>query len=230
MTRKILYALVIGSLIALAGTSSAAGVSPFTAIGNLEMEVLNSTNTLVSDINTEIIRIDTLNATQISEIDEQNLIQGILTTVQTNVGILQGNVTALDTRIANSDGNITILQGNVATVQTNISDLQSNLTNVKTTLAAVPVFAFTVLTDNNLTSCVNSTPPVDGWCPNGLSINSFKITDAAVSDSSFILAHVDGQTGTSFGCFVTNVDAGWFTVTCGSVIANSAELYYVIIE
>ncbi len=55
--------------------SSVQAVSPFTEIGNLEMEVLDALNMIVEDLNAEIVRIDLLNSIQIAERSEQDGIQ-----------------------------------------------------------------------------------------------------------------------------------------------------------
>ncbi len=69
------------------------GISPFTEIGNLEMEILDALNDLAVILTNEMIRIDILNSTQISELSEQN-------TIQSNVSVLQGNVTVNENDIA----------------------------------------------------------------------------------------------------------------------------------
>lgn len=65
---------------------SAQAISPFTEIGNLEMEVLDALNEIVLDLNAEILRIDSLNATEISEQIEQDGIQTNVTAIQAQIG------------------------------------------------------------------------------------------------------------------------------------------------
>lgn len=55
--------------------STAQGISPFTEIGNLSAETLNAINDVVVSLNVEILRIDSLISTQISEQSEQDGIQ-----------------------------------------------------------------------------------------------------------------------------------------------------------
>ena len=62
--------------------SSVQGISPFTEIGNLEMEVLNAINDVIVSLNSEIIRIDLLNSTQLAERSEQDGIQLDIATLQ----------------------------------------------------------------------------------------------------------------------------------------------------
>ncbi|KKN76254.1 hypothetical protein LCGC14_0372800 [marine sediment metagenome] len=232
MTRKILYGALVVTLIALVSILPAqafelsgdfdepclGGMGILAAICN----VVNDIHDFTHDLETSIA---SLNATQILQQVQIDDLEGDVTVAQTNIGTLQGNVISINSLIADHHFEVAVTD-----LQTDVGILQDDLATVETAVAALPAFAFTIQTDTDSLPCEQSSAPVDGWCPNGLSLNSFKITDVAVSDSSFILAHVDGQIGASFGCFVTNVDAGSFTVSCVSIIADGAELYYVIIE
>jgi len=62
--------------------SSVQAISPFTEIGNLEMETLNAINDIIISLNAEIVRIDSLNATEISEQIEQDGMQFDIATLQ----------------------------------------------------------------------------------------------------------------------------------------------------
>lgn len=61
---------------------SAQAISPFTEIGNLEMEVLDAINDVIILLNVEILRIDSLISTQAFEQSEQDGIQTNMTAVQ----------------------------------------------------------------------------------------------------------------------------------------------------
>lgn len=216
MTRKILYGALVLTLIALGSTTTAQAFDlpsafdePCTGGMGILADICNAINDLHDFVHEQEIRTNSLNATQIVQ--------------QTQINSLNS------TQIAEiSEQNL--MQVNATTSRTNIGILQGNVTSLENTKFDTSRMVFTVATDSDSTPCEQSSAPVDGWCPNGLSLNSFKITDSAVSDSSYVLAHVDGQTGSSFGCFVTNVDSGFFTVSCVSVIADGAELYYIVME
>ena len=75
--------------------SSVQGISPFTEIGNLEMETLDALNMIVEDLNAEIIRIDSLNATEISEQLEQDGMQIDISNLQVNQIEALANIEAL---------------------------------------------------------------------------------------------------------------------------------------
>ncbi len=75
MQNKILCAGIILAFIVGLSLSSVNAISPFTEIGNLEEEVLAALNMIVEDLNAETVRIDSLNATEISEQLEQDGMQ-----------------------------------------------------------------------------------------------------------------------------------------------------------
>lgn len=216
MIMKILYGVVVATLFALGSTTTAQAFDlpsafdePCTGGMGILADICNAINDIHDFVHVQEIRINSLNATQIVQ--------------QTQIDSLNG------TQIAEHNEQ-DLMQVNATTARTNIGILQGNVTSIQDSKFDTSRMGFTVIADSDSTTCEQTMAPVDGWCPNGLSLNSFKITDSAVSDSSFILAHVDGQIGASFGCFVTNVDAGSFTVSCVSVIAEDAELYYIVIE
>lgn len=85
MTRlKIAFMAMMTTIVLSLGSAQA--ISPFTEIGNLEMEVLNAINDVISSLNVEILRIDSLVSTQAFEQSEQDGIQTNMTAVQAQIG------------------------------------------------------------------------------------------------------------------------------------------------
>ena len=62
-------------MIILSSINSVQAISPFTEIGNLEMETLAAINDIIVELTKQTERIDSLNATQTSEQAEQDAIQ-----------------------------------------------------------------------------------------------------------------------------------------------------------
>lgn len=113
MQNKILCAGIILAFIVGLSLSSVNAISPFTEIGNLEEEVLAALNMIVEDLNAETVRIDSLNATEISEQLEQDGMQTdiaqlqtdfIATMIQVDSIMISLNTTIIDHRDAFNNG------------------------------------------------------------------------------------------------------------------------------
>lgn len=75
MTKLKIAFMVMMTAVVLTGIGSAQGISPFTEIGNLEMETLAAIDDIIVELTKQTERIDSLNATEISEQAEQDGMQ-----------------------------------------------------------------------------------------------------------------------------------------------------------
>ncbi len=110
---KILYLSIVLAFIIGLSLTSAQGISPFVEIGNLEMEVLDAINDVIISLNAEIIRISSLNSTQISEQSEQDIVQSNISTLQGNVTTQASDITQLKLDLVAAIANATVLKNRI---------------------------------------------------------------------------------------------------------------------
>ncbi len=77
----LIFGVVLAFVIGIS-LSSVNAISPFTEIGNLEMETLAAINDIIIELTAQTERIDALNATEISEQIEQDGMQDDITALQ----------------------------------------------------------------------------------------------------------------------------------------------------
>lgn len=108
----IILAFVIGISIA-SSIASVQGISPFSELGNLEMEVLDAINAIIIELMVQTERIDSLNSTQISEQAEQDGAQTDITNLQGNQVIIFSSLTTINSNISNLEGDVTVASDHI---------------------------------------------------------------------------------------------------------------------
>jgi len=149
------------------------------------------------------------------------------------MGILADICNAINDLHDEQHTQITRIDGTITTQiseQTEQNGMQTDIANLQTDKFDTDRIQFTIRNDTDSTSCEDADPPQPGWCPNGINRNVFNVTDANVSESSFILLHTNGQVPIARGCDVTDTNASSFIVACGAIPADATQLYYIIIE
>lgn len=104
-----IVALVFVIVLAI-DNDTAQGISPFSELGNLEMEVLDAINNIVTVLNVETARIDSLNSTQLSELAEQNVIQTDIATALAHVDDHHNERVVTDVQISGLDARLFALE------------------------------------------------------------------------------------------------------------------------
>jgi len=212
--------------------SSVNAISPFTAIGNLEMEVMDAINDIIDALNIVIF-------TQIFEQAEQDGMQIDILNLQGNQTVIFSSLSNINSDITSLEGNQTIIFSSISstviglTAQNTLIDInQDDISQLQTSVAILQNQTATILKFSN---------PANVGIPRGLIpvemagvdgtitklIYSFKFISDAQSFPLTVTVLVNGVQ-TSLGCQITGIFNVLVTCTeTASIPVNAFDIISV---